>query len=47
MFPTDIIFQGGSQIPGGLLSMLRVDYNFIDVEYRYGLSQVNISIFMC
>ena len=24
------------------LSMLRVDYSFIDVEYRYGLSQVPI-----
>jgi hypothetical protein len=29
-----------SSLPGGFLTMLRVDYNFIDVEYRYGLSQV-------
>lgn len=31
--------------------MLRVDYNFIDVEYRYGLSQVGFrfgtSLLLC
>jgi hypothetical protein len=31
---------GNSSLQTGFLTMLRVDYNFIDVEYRYGLSQV-------
>ena len=26
-------------------SLLKIDYNFIDVEYRYGFSQVTITVF--
>ena len=32
--------NNSSPTPSGFLTLLRVDYNFIDVEYRYGLSQV-------